>query len=73
MEEADWAKKKKLGVKLLQYNTIAPASKTVITEAVCSLSEDVILPWEAQDGEQKEFGSKCQRETKQAWFLAWPG
>ncbi|KAK5890717.1 hypothetical protein CesoFtcFv8_014210 [Champsocephalus esox] len=40
--------KKKLRERILQYNTIDTCTETIDTEAACSLSEDVILPWEAQ-------------------------
>ncbi|XP_034057129.1 uncharacterized protein LOC117536392 isoform X3 [Gymnodraco acuticeps] len=38
--------KNKLRERLLQYNTIDTCTETIDTEAACSLSEDVILPWE---------------------------
>ncbi|XP_034083115.1 chromatin-remodeling ATPase INO80-like isoform X1 [Gymnodraco acuticeps] len=40
--------KNKLRERILQYNTIDTCTETIDTEAACSLSEDVILPWEAQ-------------------------
>ncbi|KAI9514149.1 hypothetical protein NQZ68_035613 [Dissostichus eleginoides] len=40
--------KKKLRERILQYNTIDACTEKIGTEAACSLSEDVILPWEAQ-------------------------
>ncbi|XP_030275685.1 uncharacterized protein LOC115583222 [Sparus aurata] len=40
--------KKRLREKVLHYNTIAACEEKVDVEATCSLSEDVILPWEAQ-------------------------
>ncbi|KAI9516387.1 hypothetical protein NQZ68_017590 [Dissostichus eleginoides] len=40
--------KKKLRERILQYNTIDACTEKIDTEAACSLSEDVILPWEVQ-------------------------
>ncbi|KAI9537929.1 hypothetical protein NQZ68_020912 [Dissostichus eleginoides] len=40
--------KKKLRERILQYNTIDACTEKIGTEAACSLSEDVILPWEVQ-------------------------
>ncbi|KAI9539239.1 hypothetical protein NQZ68_009316 [Dissostichus eleginoides] len=40
--------KKKLRERILQYNTIDACTEKIDTEAACSLSEDVILPWDAQ-------------------------
>ncbi|KAI9548860.1 hypothetical protein NQZ68_003394 [Dissostichus eleginoides] len=40
--------KKKLRERILQYNTIDACTEKIDAEAACSLSEDVILPWEVQ-------------------------
>ncbi|XP_058478960.1 uncharacterized protein LOC131455382 [Solea solea] len=52
--------KKKLGEKIIQYNTVAANEDKIDTEAACSLS-DVILPWEAQ-------GDVVSLRTKQQLF-----
>ncbi|KAG7510018.1 hypothetical protein JOB18_011250 [Solea senegalensis] len=43
--------KKKLGEKIIQYNTVAASEDKIDTEAACSLS-DVVLPWEAQGDDE---------------------
>lgn len=48
--------KKKLREMIAQYNTVAASEHGIDAEAVCSLSDDVVLPWEAQgDGKQNVF------------------
>ncbi|XP_041848213.1 uncharacterized protein LOC121644386 [Melanotaenia boesemani] len=40
--------KKKLREKIVQYNTVAADEDKIDSEAACSLSDEVVLPWEAQ-------------------------
>lgn len=40
--------RKTLGEKIVLYNTIPGCEEKTDTEAACSLSDDFILPWEAQ-------------------------
>lgn len=40
--------KKTLREKIVLYNTIPDCEEKIDTEAACSLSDDFILPWEAQ-------------------------
>ncbi|KAM3620340.1 uncharacterized protein V6R79_021868 [Siganus canaliculatus] len=40
--------KKKLREMIAQYNTVAASEHGIDAEAVCCLSDDVVLPWEAQ-------------------------
>ena len=45
--------KKKLQERIMQYNTSVSCEEKIDTEGACSLSGDVVLPWEAQgDGKQ---------------------
>lgn len=38
----------------MHYNTICACDQTIDTEAACSLSEDILLPWEG-DGKLSVF------------------
>ena len=54
--------KKKLREKIMEHNTIAACEQKIDTEAACSLSDDLVMPWEAHGDGKQRVAFMCHRK-----------